>query len=73
MFKLLKEINNLKFTNMKTLIILIMSSLFFSNIKNNKENDSIEKVMKIKIKKNNVIINNDVLTTRMPIIILKRD
>lgn len=58
---------------MKTLIILIMSSLFFSNIKNNKENDSIEKVMKIKIKKNNVIMSDNTLSVRMPIIIVKRD
>ena len=58
---------------MKTLIILIMSSLFFANVPTSKENDSIQKIMKIKIKKNNVTINNDVLNTRMPIIILKRD
>lgn len=58
---------------MKTLIILIMSSLFFSNITNNKENDSIEKVMKIKIKKNNVIMSDNTLSVRMPIIIVKRD
>ena len=50
-----------------------MSSLFFSNIKNNKENDSIEKVMKIKIKKNNVIMSDNTLSVRMPIIIVKRD
>ena len=58
---------------MKTLTILIISSLFFANVSTSKEKDSIQKIMKIKIKKNNVIINNDVLTTRMPIIILKRD
>ena len=58
---------------MTTLTILIISSLFFANVPTSKEKDSIQKIMKIKIKKNNVIINNDVLTTRMPIIILKRD
>ena len=58
---------------MKTLIILLMSSLFFSNAQDNKENDSIEKVMKIKIKKTNIITTDNDLSVRMPIIILKRD
>lgn len=58
---------------MKTLIILLMSSLFFSNAQNNKENDSIEKVMKIKIKKTNVIMSDNTLNVRMPILIVKRD
>ena len=58
---------------MKTLIILLMSSLFFSNVPTVKENDSIQKIMKIKIKKTNITINNNISNARMPIIIAKRD
>lgn len=58
---------------MKTLIILVVSSLFFSNIPSEKENGSSEKASKIKIGKNNIIKNNDVVNTIMPIIIVKRD
>lgn len=58
---------------MKTLIILVVSSLFFSNIPNDKENDSIEKIMKIKIEKTNIIKNNNMVNSSMPIIIVKRD
>lgn len=58
---------------MKTLIILLMSSLFFSNVPTAKENDSIQKIMKIKIKKTNIITTDNDLSVRMPIIILKRD
>lgn len=58
---------------MKTLIILLMSSLFFSNVSNDKENDSIQKIMKVKIEKTNIITNDTGLDIRMPIIIVKRD
>lgn len=58
---------------MKTLIILLMSSLFFSNVPNDKENDSIQKIMKVKIEKTNIITNDKGLDIRMPIIIVKRD
>ena len=34
---------------MKTVVILLVSSLFLSNMPNNKENDSIKKVMTYKI------------------------
>ena len=36
---------------MKTIVLLIVSSLFLSNMPNNKENDSIKKVMTYKIEK----------------------
>lgn len=58
---------------MKTLIILLMSSLFFSNLPTAGENDSIQKIMKVKIEKTNVITKGNVSNTRMPIIIIKRD
>ena len=40
---------------MKTVALLIVSSLFLSNMPNNKENDSIEKVMAFKIEKKDKI------------------
>ena len=58
---------------MKTLIILIMSSLFFSNVPTAKENDSIQKIMKVKIEKSTIITMDNGLNARMPIIIVKRD
>jgi hypothetical protein len=58
---------------MKTLIILLVSSLFFSNVSNDKENDSIQKNIKVKIEKSNIIANDKGLDIRMPIIIVKRD
>lgn len=58
---------------MKTLIILVISSLFFSNISEEKENDSIEKIMKIKIEKTTYGENYNVSISRTPIIITKRD
>ena len=58
---------------MKTLIILLMSSLFFSNVSNDKENDPIQKIMKNKNEKTNLINDNNGLNARIPIIIVKRD
>ena len=58
---------------MKTLIILLMSSLFFSNVSNEKENDSIQKIMKVKIEKKTIISIDNGLNRTMPIIIVKRD
>ena len=58
---------------MKTVALLIVSSLFLSNMPNNKENDSIEKVMAFKIEKTDKIKVENQITSRMPIIIIKRD
>ena len=58
---------------MKTVALLIVSSLFLSNMPNNKENDSIEKVMAFKIEKKDKIKVENQITSRMPIIIIKRD
>lgn len=58
---------------MKTLIILLMSSLFFSNVSNDKENDTIQKIINAKIEKTTSIKNDTGLNTRLPIIIVKRD
>ena len=58
---------------MKTLIILLMSSLFLSNVPNNKENDSIKKVMAFKIEKTDKINVESIVDSRTPIIIVKRD
>ena len=40
---------------MKTVVVLLVSSLFLSNVPNNKENDSIKKVMAFKIEKKDKI------------------
>ena len=58
---------------MKTVALLIVSSLFLSNMPNNKENDSIEKVMAFKKKKKDKIKAESLVTSRTPIIIVKRD
>ena len=58
---------------MKTLVLLIVSSLFLSNVPNNKENDSIKKVMALKIEKTDKINVESIVDSRTPIIIVKRD
>ena len=58
---------------MKTVLILLASSLFLSSIPNNKENDSIEKVMAFKIEKTDKIKVENIVNSRMPIIIVKND
>ena len=58
---------------MKTVALLIVSSLFLSNMPNNKENDSIEKVMALKIEKTDKINVESIVDSRTPIIIVKRD
>ena len=58
---------------MKTLVLLIVSSLFLSNMPNNKENDSIKKVMALKIEKTDKINVESIVDSRTPIIIVKRD
>jgi len=58
---------------MKTVVLLIVSSLFLSNIPNNKENDSIKKVMALKIEKTDKIKVESLVNSRTPIIIVKRD
>lgn len=58
---------------MKTLIILVVSSLFFSNVSNDKADDSISEIMKTKLPKSEFTISNSTVGSRMPIIIIKRD
>ena len=58
---------------MKTILLLIVSSLFLSNVPNNKENDSIKKVMALKIEKTDKINVESIVDSRTPIIIVKRD
>ena len=58
---------------MKTVVLLIVSSLFLSNMPNNKENDSIKKVMALKIEKTDKINVESIVDSRTPIIIVKRD
>ena len=58
---------------MKTLVLLIVSSLFLSNVPNNKENDSIKKVMALKIEKTDKIKIENITNPRTPIIIVKND
>ena len=58
---------------MKTIVLLIVSSLFLSNMPNNKENDSIEKVMTFEIENTDKIKVENIVNSRMPIIIVKND
>ncbi|MEL1247269.1 hypothetical protein [Flavobacterium helocola] len=58
---------------MKTILVLLVSSLFLSNIPESKENDSIEKVMAYKIEKTSNIKTESIVNSRAPIIIVKRD
>jgi len=58
---------------MKTILVILVSSLFLSNTPNNKENDSIEKVMAFKIEKTEEIKIESTINARTPIIIVKRD
>ena len=58
---------------MKTILVILVSSLFLSNTPNNKENDSIEKVMAFKIEKTEEIKVENITNPRTPIIIVKRD
>ena len=58
---------------MKTIVLLIVSSLFLSNMPSNKENDSINRVMSYKIEKTDKIKIKDITNPRTPIIIVKND
>ena len=58
---------------MKTVVLLIVSSLFLSNMPNNKEKDSIEKIMAYKIEKTDKIKVKNLVVLRTPIIIVKKD
>ena len=58
---------------MKTVVVLLVSSLFLSNVPNNKENDSIKKVMALKNEKTDKINVESIVDSRTPIIIVKRD
>ena len=53
--------------------LLIISSLFLSNIPNKKENDSIEKILTYKIEKTDNIKVKNLVVLRTPIIIVKKD
>ena len=58
---------------MKTIVLLIVSSIFLSTMSNNTEKDSIEKVMTYKIEKAEKIKVGSITNSRTPIIILKKD
>ncbi len=58
---------------MKTIVVLIVSSIFLSTMSNNVENDSIEKVMTYKIEKTEKIKVESAINSRTPIIIVKKD
>ena len=58
---------------MKTLVVLLVSSIFLSTMSNNVENDSIEKVMTYKIEKTEKIKVEIAINSRTPIIIVKKD
>ena len=58
---------------MKTLVVLLVSSIFLSTMSNNLEKDSIEKVMSYKIKKTEKIEVENAINSRTPIIIIKKD
>ena len=58
---------------MKTLVVLLVSSIFLSTMSNNVERDSIEKVMTYKIEKTEKIKVESVINSRTPIIIVKKD
>ena len=58
---------------MKTLVVLLVSSIFLSTMSNNVENDSIEKVMTYKIEKTEKIKVESAINSRTPIIIVKKD
>ena len=58
---------------MKTIVVLIVSSIFLSTMSNNVENDSIEKVMTYKIEKTEKIEVEKAINSRTPIIIIKKD
>lgn len=59
---------------MKTIFMLIVSSIFLSTVSNNIEKDSIEKVMTYKIQNAEKIkVESTTINTRTPIIILKKD
>ncbi len=58
---------------MKTIIILIMSSLFLSSIPDYKEQDSIEEILSYKIEKKDLFKIENTINSRTPIIIVKKD
>ena len=57
---------------MKTLVVLLVSSIFLSTMSNNVENDSIEKVMTYKIEKTEKIKVESAINSRTPIINIKK-
>lgn len=58
---------------MKTIVMLIVSSLFLSTISNSEEKDSIDKIMIYKIENAEKIKVESTISSRTPIIIVKTD
>lgn len=58
---------------MKTIVMLIVSSLFLSTISNSEEKDSIDKIMIYKIENAEKIKVESTISSRTPIIIVKKD
>lgn len=58
---------------MKTVVLLIVSSIFLSNVPNKKAQDSIDEVLKYKINEKERIKIETIVDSRTPIIIVKRD
>lgn len=58
---------------MKPILLLIVSSIFLSNMPNYIEKDSTEKIMNYKIEKAEKIKFDSTVNLRTPIIIVKKD
>lgn len=58
---------------MKTIVLLIVSSLFLSTMSNSKEKDSADKIMTYKIESAEKIKVESTISSRTPIIIVKTD
>lgn len=58
---------------MKTIVLLIVSSIFLSNVSNDRAQDSIDKVLNYNIEQKGKIKIETIVSPRTPIIIVKRD
>ena len=58
---------------MKTIVLLIVSSIFLSSTPKNIEKDSIEKIISYKIENTVNLRFESTMNSRTPIIILKKD
>lgn len=58
---------------MKTIVLLIVSSIFLSNVPNKKTQDSIDEVLTYKINEKEKTKIVTIVDPRTPIIIVKRD